>query len=188
MAAKFWITLIALSPLVFPNLSSLQSQNQKREVKLIRLPPSAFRELPPEIVASLEKRGCLVPQYWRDRPPHNVIKGEFLRKGRKDWAVLCSRKGSSSILVFWNGNTQSVSEIAGSKDETYMQTDGGTNLVYSRYISPVGRTYILDHYRSYEGPKPAVITHQGIDDAFMGKGSTIHYRYRGKWLELPGAD
>jgi hypothetical protein len=39
-----------------------------------------------------------------------------------------------------------------------------------------------------EAGKPPRIDHKGIDDAFVGKASEVHYYYRGKWLELQGAD
>src|SRR5262245_41171779 len=174
--------------LVFPPLHS-ESIKTKGETKgFKRLPPSAFRQLPLEIAVSLERRACVIPQYWNNRPPHNVIKGEFMRKGQMDWAVLCSRNGSSSILVFWNGSLQSVSEIAKGPDRHYVGTIAAHEPVYYRAIRSASSAYILDHYRAYEGPRPAVITHQGIEDGDMEKGSIIHYRYRGKWLELPGAD
>ena len=31
----------------------------------------------------------------------NVMSGDFQNEGQTDWAVLCSRKRNSSILVFW---------------------------------------------------------------------------------------
>jgi hypothetical protein len=59
---------------------------------------------------------------------------------------------------------------------------------YSRAISPVGREFIMRHHQGYGGVKPPPIDHQGIDDAFVGKASVVLYFYRGKWLELTGAD
>jgi hypothetical protein len=32
------------------------------------------------------------------------------------------------------------------------------------------------------------MNHQGIDDAFLEKASVTYYYYRGKWLQLTGAD
>lgn len=78
----------------------------------------------------------------RLRPkPHNVIKGQFAKAGQIDWAVLCSIRGVSSILVF----------------------------------------------RNRQGVLPPKIEHQGIDDAFLEKGSEIYYYDQRKWLKLPGA-
>jgi hypothetical protein len=46
----------------------------------------------------------------------------------------------------------------------------------------------MRHYRAYGGPEPPPIDHHGIDDAFLEKGSITWYFYRGKWLQLTGAD
>jgi hypothetical protein len=43
-------------------------------------------------------------------------------------------------------------------------------------------------HKKYGGLKPARIDHQGINDYFVDKGSTVHYFYRGKWLQLIGSD
>jgi hypothetical protein len=61
-------------------------------------------------------------------------------------------------------------------------------LGYSRAISAVGKNHILDYYKAYGGTEPPPIEHQGINDAFAEKASVVRYFYRGKWLELQGAD
>lgn len=147
------------------------------------LPPSAFSQLPRSIVRYLQSRRCRIPQYWLNRAPHNVISGAFARRGQRDWAVLCYASGYSSVLVFWKGSVGAVAEIARVKEE---DRDG-----YGRAISAVGRDYIVSHYEAYkqpDTPKPPTIRHQGIDVGIMEKASTVHYYYRGKWLELQGAD
>ncbi len=155
----------------------------------LRLPPAAFSPLPKNIVQYLQGRGCTIPQTYLSREPHNVISGEFARRGQTDWAVLCSRNGESSILVFWRGSTKSVAEIAKAPDRGFLQTitEGG-KIGFSRAIEPVGRGYILSHYKEYGGRKPPGITHQGINDAYVEKASVVRYYHRGKWLELQGAD
>jgi hypothetical protein len=53
----------------------------------------------------------------------------------------------------------------------------------------VDSKFIRNHYSTGETPKPAsVIDHGGIDDGVYGKGSSVHYFYNGKWLELGGSD
>jgi len=118
----------------------------------------------------------------------SVINGEFARAGQKDWAVLCSAKGASSILVFWKGSEKGPADLAPAKDIDYLQGDGGDKIVYSRGILPVGRDQILGDYKAFGGPVPPPIDHQGIDDAFVGKASGVHYFFKGKWLRLQGGD
>jgi hypothetical protein len=102
--------------------------------------------------------------------------------------VLCSVKGVSTILVFWNGSKKNPAAIGPMEDHIFLQDLGGNQLHYSRGISPVGTGYIMRHYQAYGGPTPPPIDHQGIDDAFIGKGSETWYFHGGKWLKLTGAD
>ena len=155
----------------------------------IRLKPSKFDNLPQEITNNLEERGCTIPQTWHLKTPHNVINGEYSQKGQKDWAVLCSVNRVSSILVFWNGSTKNVADIAKSEDIGYFQTvDSNNEMGFSRAIDTVNEKYIIDRYNSYGGAKPPQIDHEGINDAFVEKASYVLYFHRGKWLELQGAD
>jgi len=59
---------------------------------------------------------------------------------------------------------------------------------FSRGIKPVGKDFVMGHFRAYRGPKPPPIEHQGIDDAFIEKASVTWYLHEGKWLKLTGAD
>lgn len=153
-----------------------------------RLKPAIFSQLPKNIVEYLEKRNCSVPQSFVDTTPHNVIRGQFARLGQFDWAVLCSRNRISTILVFWNGSTQSIAEIAKSKDSNFLQGIGDEKIGFSRMISAVNKRYLLVQVENYGGVKPPPSKHQGINDAFIEKASSVHYFYRQNWLELQGAD
>lgn len=169
-----------------PTLSHSMWETADRQI--VRLNPAEFPELPKGVVAALQRRGCTIPQVPMIGGRHNVIKGEFLKPGETDWAVLCSVGGVSSILIFWNGTETNLSEIAGRNDVDRLQSWGGDKIVYSSAITPVGRGYILEHYKAYGGAKPPAIDHEGINDAFYGKASEVLYFYRGKWLHLTGAD
>jgi len=154
-----------------------------------RLPPAAFSELPLNLAVELQRRGCTIPQVpMIEGGRHNIIKGEFAKPGQIDWAVLCSVKGVSSVLIFWNASETNPGHIEGRSDDDRLQgwTDGKS--VYSRKIEPVGKSYIMEHYKAYGGEKPPPIDHQGINDIFVGKASVVLYFYRGKWLHLSGAD
>jgi len=174
--------------LTFARQANAQDKWQIADEATLRLKPAAFSQLPVNIVSFLQKRSCTVPQIFGESTPHNVIRGQFARSGQFDWAVLCSRSRVSSILVFWNGSTKSVAEIARSDDKSFLQGIGGENIGFSRAIDVVDKDYILEHYREYGGRKPPQIKHQGINDAFVEKASSVHYFYRKRWLELQGAD
>lgn len=120
--------------------------------------------------------------------PHNVIKGEFAKPGQTDWAVLCSVRGTSSILVYWNGSAADPTQLAPVQDSDRLQSWTENKMVYSRKIATVDRAFIMEHYRTYGGETPPPIDHHGVDDAFYGKASEVHYLHQGKWLRLTGAD
>ena len=175
--------------LTFAQQANAQGKWQIADEATLRLKPAAFSQLPKNIVLSLQKRNCTVPQTFNDSTPHNVIRGQFARRGQFDWAILCSRNRVSSILVFWNGSTKSVAEIARSDDKDFLQTiDDTANIGFSRAIDVVGKGHIFAHYREYGGRRPPPIKHQGINDAFVEKASFVHYFYRKRWLKLQGAD
>lgn len=183
------LTLIFTTFLMFSINTKAQDKWQIADEATVRLKPSAFSQLPKNIVSYLQKRGCTVPQVFGENEPHNVIRGQFARNGQFDWAVLCSRKSVSAILVFWNGSTKSVAETARAPDRDFLQTISENGKAgFSRAIDVVGKDYILEHFREYGGLKPPPITHQGINDAYVEKASTVIYYHRKRWLELQGAD
>ena len=156
---------------------------------IARLHPAEFPDLPRNLAMDLERRGCTIPQVpIVDGPQQNVIRGQFAKPGQTDWAVLCSVNGASSVLVYWNGSSANPAQIAAGKDDDSLQGWSDGQMVYSRKIEPVGKAYIMDHYRAYGGEKPPPIDHQGIDDIFVGKASVVLYFHQGKWLHLTGSD
>ena len=93
---------------------------------------------------------------------------------------------ASSILVFWNTSEINPARIAEMKDIDRLQDSGYHKIVYSRVITPVGKSSIMKYYAGFGGPKPPPIDHLGIDDAFSGKASVVNYFYRGNWLQFAG--
>jgi hypothetical protein len=180
-----------LFALVIVTSSAAFSQDyvDEADLKILRLPPSEFPQLPRAIRQELAHRGCTIPQIPGEKNPHNVIKGRFVRRREIDWAVLCSIHRTSSILVFRNAAAKEVLELAVEPDAGRLQTDETAQLVYSREIFPAcGQTIIQYQSRSGEKSSALPIRHLGIADSFVGKASTIWYFYRGKWLIVDGAD
>jgi hypothetical protein len=160
--------------------SSVAQQTPPAAVKIRKLKPSDFRALPAGISRELTRRGCAIPQVsvegLETQAPHNVVSGEFARKGQKDWAVLCSRRGQTAIHIFWGRPTKCPSVIGTAPDEA------------ARFLDVADAKYILVHYEAYDGPKPPPLNHQGINDGFAETASQVWYCYRGKWRVLQGAD
>ena len=153
-----------------------------------RLPLESFPELPLAVADTLRARGCRVPQPASAARPRNAIRGEFFARGEEAWAVLCSVRQSTTLLVFRNARDRNPATLATSEDQAYLQGLGEGKIGYSREITAVERNFIIGHYRAYGGPEPPPIEHHGIDDAFLGKASVTWYFHAGKWLRLQGAD
>ena len=172
-----------------PKVENNHDKWRLADAATVRLSPRAFRMLPRNVLDTLQARGCTIPQVFGRSEPHNIVSGEFIRKGQTDWAVLCSRNRRSAILVFWGGSSHTVTALAESPDSAFLQTiDSDGSIGFSRGIDAVGRDYIVQHHQEFGGPNVSSIDHLGINDAFVEKGSVVHYYYRGKWLRLQGAD
>jgi len=121
MSCYNWATLSSLVFLVVGIDHVKPSQQVTGKIveadrQVTRLPPSAFPQVPTEIRRELKRRGCTIPQVSSGKKPQNVIKGEFIGKGRADWAVLCSLNGVSRILIFTDASEREPLEIASQAD------------------------------------------------------------------------
>ena len=110
-----------------------------------------------------------------------------MEAARTQWAALCSRNRSSAIIVI-DENGRVRAKLAAVPDWGHLQGIGDGEIGYSRGLAPVGADFILDRYHAYEGRRLPLIDHKGINDAFLGKASSVHYFHEGKWLRLTGAD
>ena len=183
--ATLFLTALALAP---PVSGQTAEQWANAAQAISRLVPAAFPHLPAAVRQALEQRGCTVPQSFSDSGPHNVVRGHFARPRQTDWAVLCSRQDTSVVLVFWAGRAAGPAAINPQPDATFLQTIGGGAIGFSRVLglarAPDVRRYAKDH----GGLLPPRMDHDGLEDAFVEKASTIVYWDAGRWLSLAGAD
>lgn len=149
------------------------------------LPPASFPSTPAPVLADLEKRHCMIPQSYEARGPENVIHGAFREKGSTDWAVLCSKNGTSTLLVYWSGMGKPA-EIAAQADTDTADPHDTTNILgYARGLdtaSPGRINETLVNRR--HGP----FDHDGIQDEHIEKTSVIHYYKNGAWMTLQGSE
>jgi hypothetical protein len=172
--------------------------------------------LPAEFVEKLNARGCTIPQFdaggvagagadgvangaasgasdasdaaGSAAQPNNAIRGEFARRGQKDWAALCSNGTTSTIVIFWGKATACPASLARLDDAHYLKAGGGKRdrtLHYSRAIRALGEDG-LDARPGLGELRP--LKHQGIDDRFVGKSSAFFYCNEGKWRIFPAKD
>ena len=154
-----------------------------------RLPPDSFPQLPPAIRSALEARGCTVPQSFTSEPPHNVVAGSFAHAGQQDWAVLCSRQDSSSVMIFWGGaKAGPPTEFTRAADAGFLQGIGEGRIGYSRLLTAASPAQMREYAAAFDGALPKRLDHDGVEDAFAEKGSVVSYLDAGRWLALAGAD
>ena len=133
------------------------------------------------------KGGYTIPQCSDHPGPHNVISGEFKVSGKKDWAVLASKNGVSSIIIFWGGVTKDTSHLLAARDIGYLQ-GGEHEIEYSRLIKVVDKGRISKNKNILGDRSTMLIDHDGIEDFFWNKASAIYYLYKGDWIEFFGSD
>jgi hypothetical protein len=133
-----------------------------------RLPSSAFSELPSSIRQTLEQRKCLIPQIWEGWKlnRHNVIRGAFFKKRQVDWAVLCSVEARSTILVFKQGSSQPVAELASANDQDFVQVVDRVRLDFHASSMPRPANAFSNTTKSMGG--------QSLRRPWITKESTMH--------------
>jgi hypothetical protein len=153
-----------------------------------RIDPAVFPGIPRWLTAQLTRRHCSIPQSFSENRPHNIIRG-FFNDGRvTDWAVLCSRQRVSTLLVFWDEQVQTVAELSSDPDAKFLQVVPRGEIGFSRVIAVATPGTIRSYARGFPGGVLPPLSHSGINDMFVGKGSMVWYWRLGKWLQLVGAD
>jgi hypothetical protein len=188
-----WLLRVLLSTVAsLPNQLDAQSQWEAADKAVVRYSPSRFASLPAAVRSDLEARGCRIPQISSDLSEgglHNVIKGAFTGQGKRDWAVLCSIRHTSRVLIYGDGRVPAADSLAKAPDRDHLQTLRGGRPGYSRRIGRADAEHIRRMAAEFNGPSPPpILDHEGIEDIFVGKASTIFYFDRGRWLQLQGID
>jgi len=165
-----------------------QDQGGEAGKTITRLPPAAFPELPLPMREALEKRRCRIPQGAWNPKPHNVISGQFIRPNHIDWAVLCSKDGSSAVLVFTEGSPVRVDSLDREDDKTSLGDLGDKRIGYTRVITLADRDSIPDLSDGLGGKGPQNPDHDGIEDILSETASIVLYWDSGKWWKLQGGD
>src|SRR5260370_36608586 len=94
------LAFLSIAPLFGQLPEDLKRKFDEAERRIVRLQPTAFPQLPGNVVRELQRRGCTIPQEAYTRRPHNGIRGEFAKTGQTDWAVLCSLKQTHRLSSF----------------------------------------------------------------------------------------
>jgi hypothetical protein len=158
-----------------------------------RLSPTELPSLPARIAKSLQKMGCRIPQAY-EAQPNNAVQGEFAKNGQKDWAVLCSKDGSSRLLIFWGGPAKCPDPGRVAADQDFLQyqndqksgaadpRDPGTKVYFGRKISVLDAEKIKEQFAKRGAQLKVAPDHDGIEEAIpLELSSIVHYCANGRW-------
>ena len=158
----------------------------KADKNTVRLVPQAFPELPDPIIRDLQNRRCSIPQPWESSRPSNVVSGEFKNPGQTDWAILCSVKGKSVILVYWSGSVDQVAEIPGthSSDRKWIKGVAENKVGFSRLLTLTEDGFLYDHDEYYPQAAINYVHSNGIVGDYSSQRPTVHYWHENQWMTM----
>ena len=169
---------------LFAKTEGLQTDRPTNPQKLV--PPSAYRNVPGNIRAKLQKHGCYVPETQAlETVLINVVSGNFAGKNQLDWAAICVIGDRPQILILWGNRSPACSSEIHSgwplKDKFSEEPAGG---IFLRKATP---QRILNYRRAFPAGRETPVTHDGLEVG-NEQASLIFYCDSGKWLELRGND
>jgi hypothetical protein len=156
---------------------------------LIRhLPVSSFPALPAAIQSQLERRGCVIPQTYEARRPENVVHASLERQASSDWAVLCSAKGTVSLLVFFGSDPGHPFTLASAPETERLQShDRSGVLGFNWGIDPASPEQVREAQASMEH-HPPLADHDALADTLVDHHTIYHFYLRSAWVVLQTGD
>jgi hypothetical protein len=155
---------------------------------LIRhLPISSFPDLPNELAVQLNHRGCLIPQTYEAHRPENVVHASLERPGSSDWAVLCSERGTVSLLVFFSSDPAKLHVLSAAPETERLQAhDPSGVLGFNWGIDPASPEQIRQAQAGLLY-RPAPVDHDALADSLVDQHTVYHYYLNSAWivLEMP---
>ena len=173
MISSRWFCLLLLALAFSAAAQTTVEEFRKNWPDFRYLEPRQARELPPAVRADLEKLGCRIPKFMKWDARHNVIQGQFLKAGQRDWAVLCETRDKSGILLYPGGAATGLPML-------YAQPIDPARMIHT--VSPfvLEKRAIRDHP---ETPPPS-FDHDGIEDGAIQKTGRVLYFQDDEWTEL----
>jgi hypothetical protein len=149
---------------------------------LIRhLPVSSFPDLPAAIQDQLTSRGCLIPQTYEAHQPENVVHASLERHGSSDWAVLCSVRGTVSLLVFFTGSSAPPSVLATAPETERLQAhDPSGVLGFNWGIDPASPEQVHEAQSDMQH-RPPRLDHDALADSIVDRRTVYHFFSKNAW-------
>ena len=155
---------------------------------LIRhLPPGSFPDLPPAIASAITAEGCLIPQTYQARQPENVVHAALQHAGSEDWALLCSVKGTVSLLVFFASASEHPIVLASAPETERLQAHDPTHVLgFDWGIDPASPDRVHEAQSGMDH-RPPLPDHDALADSVIDHRTIFHFYSQGKWtlVDLP---
>jgi hypothetical protein len=174
----------ALRSLVTTGEVTIHGQTRRYIVR--HLPPSSFPDLPDAVADGLNQRGCLIPQTYQAHQPENAVHGSFQRAGSSDWAVLCSVKGTVSLLVFFDSSAK-PSVLATSQETQRLQVHESDGMLGFNWGIDIASPRAVHDAQNGLSPRPARLDHDALADSIVDRKTVYHYFANNSWslLDMP---
>jgi hypothetical protein len=155
---------------------------------LIRhLPVSSFPGLPDQLRELLNRRGCFIPQTYEAHQPENVVHASLERAGSSDWAILCSSRGTVSLLVFFSSTPDQLVVLAVFPETARLQShDPSGVLGFNWGIDPASPQQIHQAQSGLEH-RPQLVDHDALADSIVDRRTVYRFYSKNVWtlLEMP---
>jgi hypothetical protein len=156
------------------------------------LPVSSFPQLPAAVQSELNRRGCLIPQTYEAHAPENVIEASLERPGSKDWAVLCSVRGTVSLLVFFE-SSEAASEagarvLASAPETERLEGHGVAGVLGFDWGIDAGTPEQVREAQAGMRHLPARLGHDALADAVIDQKTVYHYYSDKAWVVVATGD
>jgi hypothetical protein len=151
------------------------------------LPPSSFPDLPAPIADLLNRRGCLIPQTYEARRPENVVHAALEHAGSQDWALLCSVKGTVTLMVFFASAPERPMILATAPETERLQIHDPTGILgFNWGIDPASPTRIHEAQTGMER-RPPPPDHDALADSVIDQRTVYRFYSKGKWtlVDMP---
>ncbi|HUN85819.1 MAG TPA: hypothetical protein VMU48_15685 [Terracidiphilus sp.] len=152
-----------------------------------RLPTDSFPQLPEQVAAVLNERGCMVPQTYEAHRPENVIHASLERAGSSDWAALCSAKGTVSLMVFFGTALETPMVLATAPETERLQPHDPSGVLGFNWGIDRASPEQVHEAQAGMDQRPAPPGHDALADSRIEHRTIYHFYTKGAWtlLEMP---
>jgi hypothetical protein len=166
----------------------IQRDGHSTPYRIRRLPVSSFPDLPANIAAQLEQRGCMIPQTYQAHRPENVVHASLEHAGSSDWAVLCSVQGTVSLLVFFGSASSDPTTLASGLETQHLQGHGQNGLLGFNWAIDPATPEAVHQAQINMAHHPPRLDHDALADSVIDHSTVYRIYKEHAWTVTQTAD